>query len=57
MAELVAMVLDALTQLFLGLAPDRPRWLRRLVQAFWVLVLVLVIAAWIYGVVLLVRAL
>jgi len=40
---------------FLGMTPERPLWLRRLVQAFWVLLGLLVVIAWVYAIVLFVR--
>jgi hypothetical protein len=57
MSYLAELLLNALTTLFLGMVPGRPAWLRRIVQAFWVLLAALVVLAWVYGLVLLVRAL
>ena len=42
---------EAVLNLFLGGAPERPIWLRRLVQAFWLIVLGAVIAAVLYAIV------
>jgi hypothetical protein len=40
------LVFEVILQVFFGMAPERPIWLRRVVQALWVLlgVLVLVVA-------------
>jgi hypothetical protein len=53
----LADLLYALTTLFLGMAPERPLWLRRIVQAFWILLGALVLVAWAIGLVALFQAL
>jgi hypothetical protein len=40
-------VLNAVAQLFFGMAPERPLWLRRTVQAFWILLGALLLAAFV----------
>jgi hypothetical protein len=57
MWQLGELVLNALMTVFLGATPERPLWLRRLVQALWLLLAVVALIAWAYGVVILVRAL
>jgi hypothetical protein len=57
MSQLAEFLLNALTQLFFGMAPERPVWLRRIVQACWVLLLAIVGVAWGYGMAMLIRAL
>jgi len=54
---LAELLVNGVTTLFLGMTPERPRWLRRVVQAFWVLFVVLVVVAWGYGLVALLGAL
>lgn len=48
MLAVVEIVGAFLAETFLGWSPERPLWLRRLVQALWLalLALVLVVAAW-----------
>jgi hypothetical protein len=57
MWQLGELVLNALMTAFLGVIPERPLWLRRLVQALWLFLAVVALIAWAYGVVILVRAL
>jgi len=57
MSQLAEFLFDALWQLFLGMSPERPVWLRRIVQAFWILFAALVVVAWGYGLAMLIRAL
>lgn len=40
-----------------GLVPERPLWLRRLVQTLWLLLAVVLLTLWAIGLVLLVRSL
>ena len=42
---------------FVGAVPERPLWLRRLVQAFWAVVALLFVVGCVLGVVYLVEAL
>lgn len=53
--DLIEFVLLIVIEPFLGMTPERPLWLRRLVQAFWVLLGLLVVIAWVYAIVLFVR--
>lgn len=55
MSYLADLVLNALT-LFVGMAPDRPFWIRRVIQALWILLAALVLVAWGYGLIALIRA-
>lgn len=48
--------MNVVTTVFLGMAPERPVWLRRMVQVFWALLAVLVVIAWAYGLAALIRA-
>jgi hypothetical protein len=57
MSQLAELLVNALTTLFVGATPDRPPWLRRLVQAFWLLSAALIVVAWVAGVLLLIRSL
>jgi hypothetical protein len=57
MGYLAEFLFNALAQLFFGMAPERPVWLRRIVQAFWILFAGLVVVAWGYGLAMLIRAL
>jgi hypothetical protein len=57
MGYLAEFLVNALAQLFFGMAPERPVWLRRIVQAFWILFAGLVVVAWGYGLAMLLRAL
>ncbi len=56
MGHLIEFLLLNVIEPFLGMTPERPLWLRRLVQAFWVLLGLLLVIAWVYAVVLSVRA-
>ena len=51
------LILEVLLQVFFGMAPERPIWLRRLVQALWLLLGLLVLVAAGFGLVYLVQAL
>lgn len=53
--ELAFDVLANLTASAFGLAPERPIWLRRVVQALWLLLGLALLALWAFGMVLLVR--
>jgi hypothetical protein len=57
MSHLAELFLNAVTTLFLGMAPERPLWVRRVVQAFWLLLAALVLLAWVFGLAVLIRAL
>jgi hypothetical protein len=57
MSYLAELLFSAVTQLFLGMVPERPVWLRRIVQAFWILFVVVVLVGWGYGLAMLIRAL
>jgi hypothetical protein len=39
LAAIAEFTVDVILNFFLGTAPERPVWLRRLVQAFWMLLL------------------
>jgi hypothetical protein len=57
MSVIAELIFEVLLQVFFGMAPERPIWLRRLVQALWVLLGVLVLVAAGFGLVYLVHAL
>jgi len=56
-SHLAEILLNAVVSLFLGMAPERPLWLRRIVQGLWIVFGALVVFAWGYGLVLLIQAL
>jgi hypothetical protein len=57
MSHLAELLVNALTTVFLGMTPERPLWLRRVVQAVWIVFAALVVVAWVYGLTMLIRAL
>lgn len=48
MSALFDLVFEALAG-FAGLAPERPLWLRRLVQGLWLILAVVLLAAAVFG--------
>jgi hypothetical protein len=56
MGQLIELLMNVVLTFFLGMTPERPLWLRRLVQALWILLALIMVIAWGYGVVLLLRA-
>ncbi len=60
MVALLELAFDVLANLAasaFGLAPERPTWLRRVVQGSWLLLGLALLALWALGMVLLVRSL
>jgi hypothetical protein len=57
MSYLAEFLLNALMWFAVELTPERPVWLRRIVQAFWIVVAALLVVAWGYGLAMLIQAL
>ena len=55
--QVLELAFQVLMYFFVGAVPERPLWLRRLVQAFWAVVALLFVVGCVLGVVYLVEAL
>jgi hypothetical protein len=57
MGQVAEIVLSAVIEFCFGMAPERPLWLRRVVQVFWAVLVVLVLIVCGFGLVMLIEAL